>query len=149
MKEGVRWVLGTLRVRDSPLLRIQSLQYRLQGLLGKGLLSNDSTFSRQLCNLVCRNLIGWWAIISRRECIHRTTLNCNITRNISSILQWRFTERERKLHGSMGCLGRRESVGCLGAAHCFCRLSHFSCYQTAISWWKESPSCTIWATTGV
>ena len=32
---------------------------------GKGLLSDDSNFSRQVCNLVCRELIGYCGIISR------------------------------------------------------------------------------------
>ena len=44
--------------------------------------------------------------ISRRECIHQTTLNCNITPNISSILQRLFhggiTEAARQ-HGIPRC----------------------------------------------
>ena len=83
------------------ILWIQSLLYWLHWLLGKGLLSNDSTFWRQICNLVCHNLIGWWGTISWWECIHQTTLKCNITPNISSILQWHFVEQEGKLHCSM------------------------------------------------
>ena len=47
-------------------------------------------FPRQLYNLACRNLIECWGIISRLECVHRRTLNCNITPNISSILQGPF-----------------------------------------------------------
>ena len=72
-----------LRTRNSPLLWIQSLPYWPPGPTEKELLSDDSIFSRQLRNLTCRNLIGWWGTISRLECIHRTTLNCNTTPNIS------------------------------------------------------------------
>ena len=43
--------------------------------------------------------------ISRRECIHQTTLNCNITPNISSILQ-------RLFHG-----GRTEAARQHGVLH--------------------------------
>ena len=57
------------------ILRIQSLPYYcLQGLLGKRLLSHHSIFFRQLCNLACRNLTGWWSTIYRRECMHQTIL---------------------------------------------------------------------------
>ena len=79
-----------LWAQDSLLLQIQLLPYRPPGLPEKGLLSDDSIFSRQLCNLACHNLVGCRGIISQQECIHQRTLNCNITPNISSILQWLF-----------------------------------------------------------
>ena len=96
--------VSKLRARGSPLLQIGSWPCRPQGLLGRGLLLEDSLLSRQLCNLVCRDLTGWWDIISWWDYIHRTTLKYNIrpTQNISSIILWlwRFAEPERKLHCS-------------------------------------------------
>ena len=100
----------TLRAQDWSRLRIQSLLYRSQGPLGKDYFRTTIFFSRQLCNLACRYLIGMVITISRRECIHQTTLNCNITPNISSILQRLFhgerTEAARQ-HAKRPCWRHR------------------------------------------
>ena len=100
----------TLQAQDSLRLRIQLLPYRPPGLSGKDYFRTTVFFSRQLCNLACCYLIGWSGTISRRECIHQTTLNCNITPNISSILQ-------RLFHG-----GRTEAAQQHGIVYAYSRL---------------------------
>ena len=79
----------TLRAQDWSRLRIQSLPYRSQGPLGRTTLGRRYFFPPTL--YPCLPLSDWMgSTISRRERIHQTTLNCNITPNISSILQRLF-----------------------------------------------------------
>ena len=95
-------LLLTLRTPDSSRLRIQSLSYRPPGLPGKDYFRTTVFFSRQLCNLACRYLIAWMvSTISRRECIHQTTLIVTLRQISVRSCSDCFTVGERKLCGSM------------------------------------------------
>ena len=78
--------LGILRFSESNRCHIVR-----QGCRERDYFQDASTFFCQLCNLACSHLIAWWGTSSRREYIHQRTLNCNITPNISSILQQRLS----------------------------------------------------------
>ena len=141
-KGGLGLQFSTLRAPDSPLLRIQSLPYRPPGLPGKDYFRTTVFFSRQLCNLACRVLIGWWKDYFSPECIHRTTLSCNITPNISSKLRWPFhgarTEAARQYEG------RRTWALTLGREARATGLSHTPASSLQYSAFLiQTSSCTI------
>ena len=71
-----RPIVTTLRVQESP-PGIQSMPYRLRGLLGKGLLSDDTSFSANFVILFAVLWLDGEALFLGRECMHRTTLKCN------------------------------------------------------------------------
>ena len=96
---------------------------------GKGTTLGGQYFFPQLCNLACRYLIGWGDTTSWRECIHQTTLNCNVTPNISSILQRLFhggrTEAARQ-HAFAPCLFQWVETHTLVPAQQLCSFCSFS-----------------------
>ena len=96
----------TLRAQDWSRLRIQSLLYRSHGPLGKDYFRTTIFFPANFVTLLA--VIHDWMVstISRRERIHQTTLNCNITSNISSILQ-------RLFHGGRTEAARQHGAQCV------------------------------------
>ena len=115
-------VHGTLRAQDSSRLRIQSLPYRPPGLPGKDYFRTTVFFPANFVTLLAVVWLDGEALFLGGN-VYQTTLNCNITPNISSILQRLFhggrteaarqhdghqgdyDERRGPWHGGMGSLG--------------------------------------------
>ena len=128
---------STLRAQDWSRLRTQSLLYRSQGPLGRTTLGRRYFFPPTL--YPCLPLSDWMvSTISRRERIHQTTLNCNITPNISSILQ-------RLFHGGITEAARQHEVPVAYVPNIF---DQFKCQilldlYFAVSNMQESQSVTL------